>query len=619
MSILLTEGLISYWKLDELSGNVIDSFGINDGYLSGATYNPTQGVSGKINTSYDFAASNGSDSTLVICPYNSSQDMSNGKITMTAWLYSRTTGNDGISSILCKNYSPTAQNVPFDFGIKSNGGSERYLYFRYAENDNWINTIYSSRDYLDYFNVWTHVAITIDQPNDSVIFYINEVGETSQTGLTSSIPTSTSNLHIGEYWSDSITSLYNNFNGKIDEIGLWNKVLSSDEINYLYNDGMGKSYPFYSDNSRLTFGKDSDYGKLPSGDDNSISLDSFKRFQTLLKRSSDAGSLIINPIFSTFSLLYTVSEGYIGGVLSPNGDIHFIPYKAPVGFKINYITGVQSTYSLVYTTSSGAYRGGVLAPNGDVHFVPCNAIVGQKINSSGVVSTYSLVYTASAAYVGGVVDPKGYIHFVPQYASRGQKISPTGVVSTYNLLRTTAGNTMFSGGVLAPNGDIHFIPDGTDVGQKVNINGTVSTYSLVYTTSTNGYSGGVLSPNGDIHMIPRSNPVGQKIDINGVVSTYSIIVTGLTFAYSGGVLAPDGSIHMSPLGAPVGTKIDINGVVSTYSIGYTAAHNNVGAVLTPNGDIYFITQHYSSGQKISILSANPFSLGVCCHPFFNKL
>jgi hypothetical protein len=81
-----------------------------------------------------------------------------------------------------------------------------------------------------------------------------------------------------------------------------------------------------------------------------------------------------------------------------------------------------STYSLVYTTTN-AYQGGVLAPNGDIHFVPHDAAVSQKISSSGVVSTYSLVYTISDAYSGGVLTPNGDIHFAFRNADRGQKIS----------------------------------------------------------------------------------------------------------------------------------------------------------------------------------------------------
>jgi hypothetical protein len=85
-----------------------------------------------------------------------------------------------------------------------------------------------------------------------------------------------------------------------------------------------------------------------------------------------------------------------------------------------------STYSLVYTTS-GAYTGGVLAPNGDIHFVPLSARVGQKISSVGVVSTYSLVYTTSSAYNGGVLNSSNNeIYFVPNNARVGQKLNLNG-------------------------------------------------------------------------------------------------------------------------------------------------------------------------------------------------
>ena len=90
-------------------------------------------------------------------------------------------------------------------------------------------------------------------------------------------------------------------------------------------------------------------------------------------------------------------------------------------YEPNYVP-VISTYSLVYTTAN-AYAGGVLAPNGDIHFVPYSANRGQKISSEGTVSTYSLVYTTTGAYYFGVLAPNGDIHFVPCSANRGQKIS----------------------------------------------------------------------------------------------------------------------------------------------------------------------------------------------------
>jgi streptogramin lyase len=100
--------------------------------------------------------------------------------------------------------------------------------------------------------------------------------------------------------------------------------------------------------------------------------------------------------------------------------------------------------------------------------VPFVANVGQKISAAGVVSTYSLVYTAAAAYIGGVLAPNGDIHFVSNNADRGQKVSASGVVSTYSLIHT-AGDA-YSGGVLSPNGDIYFVPSEAPRGQKISTN-----------------------------------------------------------------------------------------------------------------------------------------------------
>ena len=226
-------------------------------------------------------------------------------------------------------------------------------------------------------------------------------------------------------------------------------------------------------------------GTVPSGDNSSIDngLVAWNKLKTILDESTTGSSVFINSIVGTYSLVYTTSSAYIGGVLEPNGDINFIPHSGKVGQKIS-TTGTVSTYNLVHSTLSSAYAGGVLAPNGDVNFIPYGATVGQKLNSSGVVSTYSLIYTISSAYAGGVLATNGDTHFVPYNATAGQKISNVGVVSTYSLAYTAS--SAYVGGVLAPNGDINFIPFGAGVGQKISSSGVVSTYSLIYATSSGG-------------------------------------------------------------------------------------------------------------------------------------
>ena len=253
-------------------------------------------------------------------------------------------------------------------------------------------------------------------------------------------------------------------------------------------------------------------GSVATGDDSSIgsNLIAWNNVQNELRKRMVRGTLFNNDgvggIISTYSLVYTRTNAYRGGVLAPNGDIYFVPNSADRGQKMSS-SGVVSTYSLVYTTTN-AYYGGVLAPNGDIYFVSQDARVGQKVSAAGVVSTYSLVYTRTFAYGGGVLDMNGNIHFVPGNADRGQKISAGGVVSTYSLVLTTF--AAYAGGVLAPNGDVHFVPSQANRGQKISSAGVVSTYALIYTTA-GAYEGGILAPNGDIYFVPHLADRGQKI------------------------------------------------------------------------------------------------------------
>jgi hypothetical protein len=392
-------------------------------------------------------------------------------------------------------------------------------------------------------------------------------------------------------------------------------VLASTNSNALVNWSAGTKTVFSPLPAQATL------GSAATADDSSIGTNQYAwaNFKKALDQGVVGGVAYSNEntngIVSTYSLVSTSTAiNHVGGVLAPNGDVHFIPYNNVRGQKLS-AAGVVSTYSLVYTVAN-AYGGGVLAGNGDIHFVPTQAARGQKVSASGVVSTYSLVYTTNTAYFGGVLAPNGDIHFVPTQAARGQKVSAAGVVSTYSLVYTTGTGGGYLGGCLAPNGDIHFIPRNAPVGQKISAAGVVSTYSLVYTTS-DAYRGGVLSPNGDIHFIPFNAAVGQKISAAGVVSTYSLAFLVLG-AYNSGVLAPNGDIHFIPASSPIGQKISVDGVVSTYNLLYTIASGFGGGILRPDGSIVFIPQTAVRGQIISTNPGSPLGLEECLSSYLNK-
>lgn len=81
-------------------------------------------------------------------------------------------------------------------------------------------------------------------------------------------------------------------------------------------------------------------GKIINCEDSSTNEASFEQLKRILNKSIRAGTLVDKEVVSTYSLIYTVANAYFGGVLSPNGDIHFIPYSVPVGQKVSTLPAI---------------------------------------------------------------------------------------------------------------------------------------------------------------------------------------------------------------------------------------------------------------------------------------
>jgi len=594
----LFNGLTAYYKLDELSGQIKDSSG--KGHHTNLLSGVTLGVDGKINKCATFAAGNTAEVSN-----HSDFSFEQDSFSICAWCKINNFDDYLKDNVIFAHKSWWDGQLGVGFAPYSFEISWGYTQIRYSSGQTSSTQIGDPNQHI-VTGEWHHFAVTYYSPH-SMNFYYDGQLSASNTG-TYNLVTGSTNLYIGSVgYGVSDTSL----SGEIDELLIYNRPLFPSEIEHIYNLGLS-GQTLIKDKTKYVSGKNSGPGEISSFTNlSSDNLINWKKFQILMKKSVDAGSIFENPIISTYPLAYTGDTAYIGCVLSPNGDIHFIPYNASVGQKVNCYTGVVSTYSLIHTVGGYLYTGGVLAPNGDIHF--CSeggGYTGQKVDINGIVSTYSLL--TNGIFSGGVVDNNDDIHLVPGWTSIGQKIDINGNVSTYSLVYTTS--YAYAGGVLAPNGDIHFIPSNAIVGQKVSPSGVVSTYSLAYTTAS-AYLGGVLSLNGDIHFIPMLAEVGQKIDINGAVSTYSLVYTQ-SYGFNSGVLAPNGDIHFIPRNATMGQKIDKNGVVSTYNIPSQLYCR--GGVLAPTGDIYLCHAGNSYGIKISTTSTKPFSTAVCCSPYFNK-
>ena len=206
----------AYFKLDDLTGPVIDSAQGNDGTNFGAT----RGVGGKIDDCFSFdGISNrveiGATVTEVPCSFS-------------AWI--KTSATTGTRRVVTVNPSGTTGS---QLSLVLDNG--KVIAQQYSTTI--ISLAISPSSYAD--NNW-HFVVAVFASNSSRSIYVdgtlqatNTVTNTAQSGIDST--------SIG-YWPLPTNSDF--YVGLIDEVGIYNAALSATQITELYNSGSGLSYPF---------------------------------------------------------------------------------------------------------------------------------------------------------------------------------------------------------------------------------------------------------------------------------------------------------------------------------------------------------------------------------------
>lgn len=203
----LASGLTAYYKFDEESGNAIDATG---NYNATSDFSISKGVTGKINTAYAF---DGSQSQVQIPNVISTNVFSIG-----AWVYT-------ISATIQTILSGQTTGMP-DFQINANGTLD--LLSRATKD------IASSTGAITY-GAWNYVSVTFDA-SGNYVFYIN--GASAGSGNN---PTTFTNLSSNYYIGTLVGA--SQFNGSIDELGIWSRAITSGDDTNLYNGGAGHAYP----------------------------------------------------------------------------------------------------------------------------------------------------------------------------------------------------------------------------------------------------------------------------------------------------------------------------------------------------------------------------------------
>ena len=209
----LATNLVSYWKLDESSGNAADASG--GGFTltnnNGVTYSSAVINNGAVFTRSSSQYLSNTSSTLGLVASNFSFSFWIKVVSTT--LYYTIIGKDTAVSRGYQAYNDI-DGVGFTIGGTS--------------------LIFTAKPTLS-TSVFSHIVIT--QSGTSSSIYQN--GSLVGTATGASIPSSTAVFEIGNDGS------YGDYlDGRMDEVGVWSRALTSGEVTQLYNGWAGIQYPF---------------------------------------------------------------------------------------------------------------------------------------------------------------------------------------------------------------------------------------------------------------------------------------------------------------------------------------------------------------------------------------
>ncbi len=217
-------GLVGLWHLN---GNSTDfSGGNNHGTDTAITYSLANGKLGQ------GAGFNGSSSKITI-PDSNALDLTTNH-TINLWLkFTALPTSGAIQNILCKYDSGGTYGAGgYDINVVESSGNIITRYFPYPAS----NIVQFTRTY----SLNTYYMLTVSYDNSYLYIYLNG-SLMSTTACTGAFTANTKPLEVGHFGSLNPTSeLGRWFNGSIDEVSVWNRSLTANEIRKMYAWQVGK-------------------------------------------------------------------------------------------------------------------------------------------------------------------------------------------------------------------------------------------------------------------------------------------------------------------------------------------------------------------------------------------
>lgn len=229
----LADQLVSYWKLDESSGNAADSVGVNTLTSTGVDF-----VAGKINNGGDYEIDDVNDTLLIADATQVGLDFT-ADLSISLWFKPESAPATDTEMVLVSKYNSTGAQRAYYIGYRDNSSvKELHGVISSTGGTGGAITNISATQTLNNGTFYHIVMTQKSSATTALKIYFNGT-EVATTATQTAIFNSLANFRIGN--SDNLDS---EPDGVIDEVGVWSRVLTPSEITTLYNSGAGNQYPF---------------------------------------------------------------------------------------------------------------------------------------------------------------------------------------------------------------------------------------------------------------------------------------------------------------------------------------------------------------------------------------
>ena len=225
----LLDGLVSWWSMEEIAKTTPreDSHGTNTLSTITGTSNPL-GVAGLVNNACQFV---GAEANRLYCA-------SSGVVTgANDYTYAMWINNDQYGAwegLLQINTGNSVLVGGTDFFTAING--TKLVWYL---NNSGVWKVQTSTATVNTTGAWFLIVISHKVSTKTMTMSVNDDSNGDSTTYAGTHGTPGDNFQIGNYGHLATYA----FDGKIDEVAHWNRVLTAAEITELYNSGAGIGYP----------------------------------------------------------------------------------------------------------------------------------------------------------------------------------------------------------------------------------------------------------------------------------------------------------------------------------------------------------------------------------------